>query len=66
MKQIQIELSDDRAFDDLVNLDCIHECMHERIADSDCFEDQAMMRKWVVTLNKLRHAYENVVMEVEK
>ena len=65
MITIHFELSDQKAFDDLVNLDCIAECMQERIKDSDSWEDQKAMRQWMKTLYKLRNAYENVVIVPE-
>jgi hypothetical protein len=65
MKVIKLELSDDRAFDDLVNLDCVSEVLFEKIQDSDDWEDQRVMRSWKKTVDKLRVAYSDVVMEVE-
>ena len=62
MRKIHMHLSDEDAFDDLVNLDCIVECMHERIANSRSFEDQRSMRQWMYTLYKIRHQYELAVM----
>jgi len=62
VKTITIELTDNRAFDDLINLDCIAEVLQKRIDDSADYDDQKVMRSWLKTIHRLRVVYEDAIM----
>ena len=63
MKTITFELTDDKAFDDLVNLDCIAETLEERVKDLSDIADQRIVRSWLKTVYRLRVVYEREVMK---
>ena len=61
MKTITVELSYERAFDDLVNLDCIADTLYYHMQDQNDPDDQRVVRSQLKTIQRLIVAYENQV-----
>jgi hypothetical protein len=61
MKTITVELSNERAFDDLVNLDCIAYRLYYHMQDQNDPGDQRVVRSQLKTIQRLIVAYENQV-----
>ena len=61
MKTITVELSNERAFDDLVNLDCIADTLYYHMQDQNDPDDQRVVRSQLKTIQRLIVAYENQV-----
>ena len=61
MKTITVELSNERAFDDLVNLDCIADTLYYHMQDQNDPDDQRVVRSQLKTIQRLIVAYENQI-----